>query len=100
MDNGKFKRVFDQVKPTAEQEQTMLDRLLAEQKEVKPMRYMKKMTAVMAAAALLLMACAFTVATGLDQRILAYFGGSQEDAQLLAIQKRLQEKKAYMEEKP
>ena len=84
MDNGEFKRIFDQVKPTAEQEQTMLDRLLAEQKEVKPMRYMKKMTAVMAAAALLLMACAFTVATGLDQRILAYFGGSREDAQLLA----------------
>lgn len=84
MDNSEFKRVFDQVKPSAEQEQTMLDRLLAEQKEVKPMRYMKKMTAVMAAAALLLMACAFTVATGLDQRILAYFGGSQEDAQLLA----------------
>ena len=84
MDKREFKRVLDQVKPTAEQEQAMLDRLLTEQKEVKPMHCMKKMTAVMAAAALLLMACAFTVATGLDQRILAYFGGTQEDAQLLA----------------
>lgn len=84
MDKREFKRVLDQVKPTAEQEQTMLDRLLTEQKKVKPMHYMKKMTAVMAAAALLLMACAFTVATGLDQRILAYFGGTQEEAQLLA----------------
>lgn len=84
MDKRDFKRILDQVKPTAEQEQAMLDRLLTEQKAVKPMHCMKKMTAVMAAAALLLMACAFTVATGLDQRILAYFGGTQEDAQLLA----------------
>ena len=76
MDEDKLKRVFDQIKPTQEQERVMLDRLLTEQKEVKPMHCMKKMTAVMAAAALLLMACAFTVATGLDQRILAYFGGT------------------------
>ena len=60
MDKREFKRVLDQVKPTAEQEQAMLDSLLTEQKEVKPMHCMKKMTAVMAAAALLLMACALT----------------------------------------
>ena len=34
MDKREFKRVLDQVKPTAEQEQAMLDRLLTEQKEV------------------------------------------------------------------
>ena len=84
MDKYEFNRILDQVKPTPAQEQAMLNRLLAEQKEVKPMKYMKKMTAVIAAAALLVMACAFTAATGLDQRILAYFGGTEADAQVLA----------------
>ncbi len=84
MDKCKFNRVLDQVKPTPEQEQAMLDRLLREQKGVKPVSRIKKMTAVLVAAALLLMACAFTVATGLDQRILEYFGGTEKDAQLLA----------------
>ena len=84
MDKCEFNRVLDQVKPTSEQEQAMLDRLLTEQKEVRPMNCMKKTIAVMAAAALLVMACAFTVATGLDQRILDYFGGTEEDARLLA----------------
>ena len=64
MDEDKLKRVFDQIKPTQEQERVMLDRLLTEQKEVKPVSRMKKMPAVLAAAAVLLLACAFTVATG------------------------------------
>ncbi|MGO5021871.1 hypothetical protein ACTQ4E_02095 [Lawsonibacter sp. LCP25S3_G6] len=81
MDKCEVKRVFDQVKPTPEQEQAMLDRLLEEQKEVKPVSRMKKMTAVLVAAALLLMACAFTVATGVDQRLLALFRGDEQDAQ-------------------
>ena len=34
MDEDKLKRVFDQIKPTQEQERVMLDRLLTEQKEV------------------------------------------------------------------
>lgn len=83
MEKDELKRIFDQVKPTPERELAMLDHLLSEQKEVAPMR-MKKMTAIIAAAALLLLACAFTVAVGLDQQILAYFGGTQEDAHLLA----------------
>ena len=37
-----------------------------------------------AAAAVLLMACAFTVVTGLDQRILSLLGGSAQDEELLA----------------
>ena len=83
MDKCKLNRVLDQVKPTPEQEQAMLDRLLREQKGVKPVSGMKKMTAVLTAAALLLMACAFTAATGLDQRIVAYFKGEPEDAGLM-----------------
>ena len=84
MDKCEFKRVLDQVKPTPEQEQAMLDRLLTDQKEVKPMKCMKKITAVLVAAALLLMACAFTVVTGVDQRLLSLFGGDKQDAQQIA----------------
>lgn len=81
MDKCDWKRVFDQVKPTPEQEQAMLDRLLQEQKEVKPVSRRKKITVVLVAAAVLLMACAFTVATGVDQRLLALFRGDEQDAQ-------------------
>lgn len=81
MDKCEWKRVFDQVKPTPEQEQAMLDRLLQEQKEVKPVSRRKKITVVLVAAAVLLMACAFTVATGVDQRLLALFRGDEQDAQ-------------------
>ena len=48
------------------------------------MKWMKKTIAVAAAAAVLLMACAFTVVTGLDQRILSLLGGSAQDEELLA----------------
>lgn len=84
MDKCEWKRVFDQVKPTPEQEQAMLDRLLQEQKEVKPVSRRKKITVVLVAAAVLLMACAFTVATGVDQRLLALFRGDEQDAKQIA----------------
>lgn len=84
MDKCEWKRVFDQVKPTPEQEQAMLDRLFQEQKEVKPVSRKKKITAVLVAAALLLMACAFTVATGVDQRLLALFRGDEQDEKQIA----------------
>ncbi|RHR05649.1 hypothetical protein DWX58_14020 [Pseudoflavonifractor sp. AF19-9AC] len=45
------------------------------------MKPVKKTVTVLVAAALLLMACAFTVITGLDQRFVAYFRGAEEDAQ-------------------
>lgn len=45
------------------------------------MKPVKKTVTVLVAAALLLMACAFTVITGLDQRFVAYFRGTEEDAQ-------------------
>lgn len=74
-------QAFESFDPTPDQEQAMLERLLADQKEVKPVRRIRKITAVLVAAAVLLMACAFTVVTGLDQRMLAYFGAGAEDAQ-------------------
>lgn len=84
MENRELKRVFDQVKLSPERQEAMLERLLSGERSRKTVRPMKKTVAVLVAAALMLMACAFTVATGLDQRILEYFGGTEEDAQLLA----------------
>lgn len=84
MENRELKRVFDQVKLSPERQEAMLERLLSGERSGKTVKPMKKMVAVLVAAALMLMACAFTVATGLDQRILEYFGGTEEDAKLLA----------------
>lgn len=84
MDDRELKRVFDQVKLSPERQEAMLECLLSGERRRKPMKPMRKTVAVLVAAALMLMACAFTVATGLDQRILEYFGGTKEDAQLLA----------------
>lgn len=84
MTSRDLNQIFEEFAPTGEQEQVMLNRLLTEQKEVRPVNRIKKMTVVLVAAALMLMACAFTVVTGLDQRILTYFGGGEEQAQLVS----------------
>lgn len=84
MERRELERMFDRMRPTPEQEKAMLDRVLTGQKEVKSVSRMKKMTAIMVAAALLLLACAFTVAAGLDQRILEYFKGRPEDSHLMS----------------
>lgn len=84
MDDHEFKRILAQVKPTPEQEQVILNRLLADQKEVKPMKRMKKLTAVAVAAALLLLTCAFTVAVRLNQKFAALFGAGEQEAELIA----------------
>lgn len=84
MEDRELKRVFDQVKLSPERQEAMLEYLLGEERRRKPMKPMKKMVAVVVAAALLLMACAFTVVTGLDQRILNFLGESSEEAERLA----------------
>lgn len=81
MDGRELKRVLDQVEPSPERQEAMLECLLEEKRRASPMKPIKKTVTVLVAAALLLMACAFTVATGLDQRMLEYFRGTQEDAQ-------------------
>lgn len=77
-------QMFDRLAPTPEQERDMLERLLNQKKEVNPMRNITKLTAIAAAAALLLTACAFTIMTGLDQRLLDYFGAGPENAEQLS----------------
>lgn len=84
MTSHDLNQAFEAFAPTVQQEQAMLDRLLTEQKEVRPVNRIKKMTVILVAAALMLMACAFTVVTGLDERILTYFGGKEEQAQLVS----------------
>ncbi len=79
-----LRRVFDQVKPSPEQKEAMLRRLLEPERKVKPMKKLKKLTVVGIAAALMVISCAAAVVTGLDQRLLDYFGADQEQAELLA----------------
>lgn len=84
MENRELKRVFDQVNLSPERQEAMLERLLSGERSGKTVKPMKKMVAVLVAAALMLMACAFTVATGLDQRIVEYFKGEPKDASLMS----------------
>ena len=78
-----LRRVFDQARPSPEQKETMLRRLLEPERKGKPMRKLKKLTVVAIAAALMVISCAAAVVTGIDQRLLDYFGASPEQAELL-----------------
>ena len=78
-----LRRVFDQTRPSPEQKEAMLDRLLEPERKDKPMKRLKKLTVVAIAAALMLVTCAAAVVTGLDQRLLDYFGADREQAELL-----------------
>lgn len=83
MERRDLNRMFDALAPTAEQEQAVLDRLLQTERKVRPMKKLKKLTVVAIAAALMVISCAAAVVTGLDQRLLDYFGASPEQAELL-----------------
>ena len=84
MEDRDIYRVFEQVKPTGSQEEAMLERLFSEERKGRPMKLMKKTIAVLAAAALLLMTCAFAAVTGLDHRLLNYLGVSAQEEPLLS----------------
>jgi len=78
MGDREIKRVFDQVRLDPEREEAMLERLLGEERKITPMKKLKKLTVIGAAAALAVIACAFTVAARLDPRLLMFFGGGTE----------------------
>lgn len=87
MNDRDLYRVFDQVKPSPAREAAILDRLLGEEKRetcAGKHRNIKKLTAVLAAAVLLLIACAFTLWTGLDQRFIEFLGAVPSDEGLLS----------------
>ena len=83
MDESNLRRVFDQISPSPEQKAAMLNRLLREERKATPMQNIKKIPTVLVAASLLLLACAFTVMTGLDERLLVLFCREPEDQSLI-----------------
>ena len=83
MDLHKLHQAFDQFSPTQEQSKAMLDRILEQESERKPMKKLKKTAVVLLAAALMLSACAFAVVSGLDQRLLDYFGFDEGEETLV-----------------
>ncbi len=84
MEPRDLNRMFDALAPTREQEQAGLDRLLQMERKVKPMKKLKKLTVIGLAAALMVISCAAAVVTGIDQRLLDYFGAGPNQAELLA----------------
>ena len=84
MELRELNRAFDQFSPTQEQKEAIRARLLREERKRRPMKWMKKTIAVLVAAALLLMTCAFAVISGVDQALLRYLGVEAEEAPLLS----------------
>lgn len=84
MDETKLRQVFDQIEPSPHQKEAMFNRICTNERRPSPMKKVKKLPALLAAAILLMSACAFTVMTGLDERILNHLHVQQEEAQLLA----------------
>ena len=83
MEPHELNRMFDQLVPTREQEEAGLRRLLEPERKVLPMKKLKRLTVVGIAAALMVITCAAAVVTGIDQRILDYFGSGPQQAELL-----------------
>ena len=79
-----FNRVFEQTKPSPEQKEAMLSRLLKSERKVVPIKKLKKLTVVGIAAALMVISCAAAVVTGIDQRLINYMGWGGQDQELLA----------------
>lgn len=84
-------RILDQVRLAPEREDALLARLLTGERTEKTMMKTKRIprltavAATVAAAVALLVTCAFAaVATGLDQRIISYFGATLEQETLLS----------------
>lgn len=87
MEYKELNRVLDQVTPSRDLEEAMLKRLLQEERTAKNMnvkRRLPKMAAAGLAAAMALTTCAFAVVTGLDRRLLNYFGAGPEQEELLS----------------
>lgn len=87
MEPDSLRRIFDQIKLAPEREDALLARLLTGERTEKKMMKPRKLSrlAAVAAAAAMLVTCAFAaVATGLDQRIIRYFGASAEQEELLS----------------
>ena len=56
-----LRRVFDRTRPSPEQKEAMLSRLLEPERKGKPMKKLKKLTVLGAAAALMVIMCGFAM---------------------------------------
>ena len=84
MEPHELNRMFDALAPTSEQAEACLNRLLQTERKDSPMKKIKKLPVIFVAAVLMVAAAAAAVAvTGIDQRIAAYFGAGEEQAELL-----------------
>lgn len=83
MEQHELNRMFDALAPTPEQERAVLDRLLQKERKVKPMKKLRKLAVAGIAAALMVISCAAAVVTGIDQRLIDYFGGGKQVEELL-----------------
>ena len=81
MDDRDIRRVFDQVRPTPEQEEAMLSRLLETTEEVRPMRKKRTIVLILAAALVLTACTAGAVGLTLRQAEYRYFDSGEEAAQ-------------------
>ena len=84
---NELKRVLDQVKPSREQEAAMLNRLLTDERtehRMKKRTHTPRLAAAAAAVAIVLTSGAFAAVTGLDRRLLDYFGGDGAQEELLS----------------
>lgn len=89
-------RVLDQVRPTPEQEDAMLMALLKEERKgsnMKTGRKLPRLAVAGLAAAILATTCAAAMVTGLDGRLLSYFGATPETEALLTPAARAVDKK-------
>ena len=87
MSTRDLRDLFESFSPTPEQEAAMLDRLLRGERTKRTVKFeklWKRGLAAAACAAALLLACAFTMASGLDEKLMALFGAGTEDARQIA----------------
>ncbi|USF27763.1 hypothetical protein N510_002720 [Firmicutes bacterium ASF500] len=82
----KLNRVFDQVKPSPEGRERMLDRLLQTERKDRPVKKLKKLTVIGIAAALMVIviSCTAAVVTGVDQRILDFLNAQPAQEELIS----------------
>lgn len=84
MEPHDLNRVFEGISPSPEQERAMLNRLLQTERKGRPMKTnMKRLTVFAVAAVLMVATCAAAVVTGIDQRLIDYFGGGKQVEELL-----------------
>ena len=84
MERHELNRMFDQLAPSPEQEQAVLDRLLQTERKVTPVKKLKKLTVLGIAAALMVITCAAAVVTGIDQRILDFLHAQPAQEELIS----------------